>query len=50
VPISTITIPQEIAWQVFTKGITPAAARQSVRINGDEELAVHLLGMISIIG
>jgi hypothetical protein len=49
-PLATITIPEEIAWRIFTKGIAPVVARQSVNISGDEKLAAHVLGMISIVG
>ena len=48
--ISETTIPQEIAWRIFTKGITRKEAEAQVRINGNAELALHILGMISIVG
>jgi len=44
------TIPQEIAWRIFTKGIDQAAARAQVRVSGVESLGLHILSMIAIIG
>jgi len=48
--ISETTIPQEIAWRIFTKGITRSEAESQVRATGDTELGLHVLGMISIVG
>ena len=47
---SEVTIPQEIAWRIFTKGITPEEARIQVHIAGDEAVGLHILKMISIVG
>jgi len=47
---SETSIPQEIAWRVFTKGIAPEEARAQTQISGDVELGAHVLGMISIVG
>jgi len=48
--ISQTTIPQEIAWRIFTKGIAPEDARTQVRAEGDEAVGLHILKMISIVG
>jgi len=48
--ISETTIPQEIAWRIFTKGIMRSEAESQVRATGDTELGLHVLGMISIVG
>jgi uncharacterized protein (TIGR03083 family) len=48
--ISETTIPQEIAWRVFTKGIDRTSAMPYVRVSGDTEVGLHVLRMISIIG
>lgn len=48
--ISEITIPQEIAWRVFTKGIDRASALKQTTIEGDANLGLHVLGMTSIVG
>jgi uncharacterized protein (TIGR03083 family) len=47
--VSEIAVPQEIAWQVFTKGISRDAARGQVRVSGDPELGLHLLSTIAIV-
>jgi uncharacterized protein (TIGR03083 family) len=48
--ISETTIPQEIAWRIFTKGIKREDAEAQVRATGDAKIALHILGMISIVG
>jgi uncharacterized protein (TIGR03083 family) len=47
---SGVTIPQEIAWRVFTKGINRDAAAAQVRVDGDQDLGLHVLGMTAIVG
>jgi uncharacterized protein (TIGR03083 family) len=49
-PAAAITIPQEIAWRIFTKGISREEAEKAVRVAGDRNLALHLLNAIAIIG
>ncbi|HXB55115.1 MAG TPA: maleylpyruvate isomerase N-terminal domain-containing protein [Vicinamibacteria bacterium] len=49
-PTSGVTIPQEIAWRIFTKGITREAAVAHVRVDGDQDLGIHVLGMTTIVG
>src|SRR2546427_2893697 len=46
---SETTIPQEIAWRIFTKGIDRESALRQVKIIGDTKLGQHVLGMISIV-
>lgn len=48
--ISETTIPQEIAWRIFTKGIAPGEAKTQVQTIGDEAVGLHILKMISIVG
>ena len=48
--ISETKIPQEIAWRIFTKGISRGEAEMQVHASGDSELGRHILGMISIVG
>jgi uncharacterized protein (TIGR03083 family) len=48
--ISEVTIPQEIAWRIFTKGIAPEEARTQAQVTGDEGVGLHILRMISIVG
>lgn len=47
-PQSTVTLPVEAAWRLFTKGISADQARREAIIEGDEELAEPLLHMVSI--
>jgi uncharacterized protein (TIGR03083 family) len=46
---SETTIPQEIAWRIFTKGIDRETAQSQIKISGDTKLGQHVLGMISIV-
>ena len=47
---SKVTIPQEIAWRIFTKGIDQASARAQTRVAGNEPLGLHTLTMKTIVG
>jgi uncharacterized protein (TIGR03083 family) len=49
-PVATAAIPQEIAWRIFTKGISYDDARQQTSFEGDEKLALHILNIIAIVG
>jgi uncharacterized protein (TIGR03083 family) len=46
---ATVTIPQEIAWRIFTKGIARENAREHVRVTGDAALGGHVLDMLAIV-
>lgn len=48
--VSETTIPQEIAWRVFTKGIDRKTAEGQSTIIGDRALGSHILHMVSIVG
>lgn len=48
-PDSRVTIPQEIAWRIFTKGMREATEAR-VEVEGDRGLGLHILGMSTIIG
>jgi uncharacterized protein (TIGR03083 family) len=47
--VARTTIPQEIAWRIFTKGIGRAEARSRVALDGDTALGAHVLEMIAIV-
>jgi uncharacterized protein (TIGR03083 family) len=49
-PLAETTIPQEIAWQIFTKGIDQESGKRQVQVRGDRELSLHVLTMICIVG
>ena len=44
-----VTIPQCIAWRIFTKGIDPSAARLQTNINGNIALGEHVLRLVAIV-
>jgi uncharacterized protein (TIGR03083 family) len=48
--VSETTIPPEIAWRIFTKGISRDAAARQVRVSGDADLGLHVLETIAIVG
>jgi uncharacterized protein (TIGR03083 family) len=47
---SETTIPQEIAWRIFTKGISRNEAKAQIHLTGNAEIGLHILGMVSIVG
>ena len=49
-PLSDTTIPQEIAWRIFTKGIDRDSALAQVAVTGDRDLGSHVVSMVAIIG
>ena len=48
--VSDTTIPQDIAWRIFTKGIDREAAASQVTITGDRDLGSHVMSLVAIIG
>jgi uncharacterized protein (TIGR03083 family) len=44
------TLPEDIAWRVFTKGIAASEARPQITIEGDEQLGVVVLRALAIVG
>jgi hypothetical protein len=48
--VSETTIPQEIAWRIFTKGIDRDQAAARITVSGDRATGLHVLEMVSIIG
>ena len=44
-----VTIPQDLAWRIFTRGIDREAARSQVEIRGDRELAEKVLHLTAIV-
>jgi len=48
-PATRVTIPQEIAWRVFTKGIDRDLARQQIKIEGDPVLGNRVLELTAVI-
>lgn len=48
-PACRLSIPQEIAWRIFTKGIGRAEAESQTRVEGDRLLAEPVLSMVAIV-
>jgi uncharacterized protein (TIGR03083 family) len=48
-PACRVSIPQEIAWRIFTKGIDRTAAEAQARVEGDRQLAEPMLTMVAIV-
>jgi hypothetical protein len=48
--MSETTVPQEMAWRIFTKGIDRESAAAHVSVTGDRDLGSDVLSMIAIIG
>lgn len=48
-PVARVTIPQEIAWRIFTKGIDRDLARKQLQIEGDQQLGNHVLDLTAIV-
>jgi hypothetical protein len=48
--LASVSIPQDIAWRIFTKGIARDDAREQVRVTGDAALGNHVLSMLAIVG
>ena len=49
-PACRVSIPQEIAWRVFTKGIDRSAAEAQSTVEGDRRLAEPVLSLVAIVG
>ena len=48
-PIAQVTIDQDTAWRLFTKGTDPEPARRRARLSGDVQLAAVALQAVAII-
>jgi uncharacterized protein (TIGR03083 family) len=46
---STVIVPQDIAWRVFTKGLSPDDALPYVTFEGDRLLGYHVLDTLAVI-
>jgi uncharacterized protein (TIGR03083 family) len=47
---SRVTIPQELAWRLFTKGVDRDAARSQIQIEGNRDLGEKILHLTAIVG
>ncbi|MDQ2652123.1 MAG: maleylpyruvate isomerase family mycothiol-dependent enzyme [Chloroflexota bacterium] len=48
-PTAAVTLDQDSAWRLFTRGMTPEAARRVARLSGDPELTARALETVSIL-
>ena len=48
-PAARVTMPQELAWRIFTKGIDRNSARTQVQISGDTNLGEKILDLTAIV-
>jgi uncharacterized protein (TIGR03083 family) len=48
-PAATVTLDQDLAWRVFTKGVSPQEARRTARLTGDPRLGAVVLETVAII-
>ncbi|GAB3851358.1 maleylpyruvate isomerase family mycothiol-dependent enzyme [Hymenobacter terrigena] len=49
-PAATLTLAPADAWQLFTKGLSAAKARERAAVAGDENLAQAALHMVAVMG
>jgi hypothetical protein len=49
-PAVRATVPQEIAWRLFTKGINREIARTQIKFEGDLDLGEPILQLTAIVG
>jgi uncharacterized protein (TIGR03083 family) len=47
---SRVTIPQTLAWRLFTKGIDRDSARAQIEVEGNRELGERILDLTAIVG
>jgi uncharacterized protein (TIGR03083 family) len=47
---SRVTMPQELAWRVFTKGIDRDSARAQIEVEGNRDLGEKVLQVTAIVG
>jgi hypothetical protein len=45
-----VTVPQELAWRLFTMGIDRDSARAQLEIEGDRDLGERILNLTAIVG
>jgi uncharacterized protein (TIGR03083 family) len=47
--VCEVTIPQAIAWLVFTKGMDRQSAAAQIQVQGNQALGLHVLQMVAIV-
>ncbi len=46
----SVSIPEDIAWRIFTKGMSRDDARARISLRGDERVSAAVLEMVTIVG
>jgi len=49
-PTAALSLAPEVAWRLFTKGLSAAEAGPLVRLVGEERLATAALGLVAVMG
>jgi uncharacterized protein (TIGR03083 family) len=47
---SQVTIPEQLAWRIFTKGLDRASARGQIQVHGNRDLGERVLDLTAIVG
>jgi hypothetical protein len=45
---TAISIPADIAWRIWTKGMTPDEAQAKIQVRGDETMAWPMMSFVAI--
>jgi uncharacterized protein (TIGR03083 family) len=48
-PAARVTIPQDLAWRIFTRGLDRKTAREQVQIQGDRRLGERVLDLTAVV-
>jgi hypothetical protein len=48
-PDAKVTVDQDVAWRLFTRGLDQSLAPEQVHVHGDRALGLRVLDMVSII-
>jgi hypothetical protein len=48
-PHAEVIVDEDVAWRIFTKGLSKDEAREKVTIVGDQSLGAKVLDVVSII-
>ena len=47
--VATVTLDQDLAWRLFTKGVRPAEAIERIDVSGNYGLARPIIEMVTIL-
>ena len=47
-PTTSVSIPAEISWKLFSKSLRPAEALPEIKLSGDTQLGMQVLEMVSV--